>query len=100
MNDVAALKEMFKKAGIPVTFMTANGTTVATEKLVLHVGEIGETIEPYVLASTPAVLSIGMRCREFGYSFIWIEDNCPCFITPGGGALILLEVELDVPYLT
>ena len=99
MNEVRALKAIFKKANVPITFTAANGTTNATEKLQLHICELGKTREPYVLASTPAVLSIGMRCRKYGYTFIWIGDKRPCFIFPGRYALTLLQVELDIPYL-
>ena len=98
IDEVEALKRMFKAVGIPVNFQTANGVTQAREKIELHVDELGETVEPYVLASTPGVLSVGLRCNQFGYTFLWIGENSPCFISPGG-YLIVLHSELDIPYL-
>ena len=98
LEEVKALKRLFRAAGITVKFQTANGITRTTEQIDLHVEELGETVEPYVLASTPGVLSVGMRCREFGYTFLWIGDNCPCFISPKGRAIVLFQVEHDVPY--
>ena len=53
---------------------------------------------PYILASTPAVLSSGLRCGEFGYNFVWLGQDQPALITPGGDCLVLLEVDYDIPY--
>ena len=39
--------------------------------LTFVVDELGEKIEPYVLRSTPPVMSVGQRCMERGYTFIW-----------------------------
>ena len=68
IEEIKALKRMFKAAGIPVSFQTANGVTAAREVIELYIDELGETVEPYVLASTPGVLSVGMRCNQFGYT--------------------------------
>ena len=97
-REVAALKAVFKRANIPITFVTASGSTPATEYLQLHIGELDEVIEPYVLASTPAVLSVGKRCHEYGYSFTWVAHKRPCFISPGGYVLTLLQVDGNIPY--
>ena len=59
VEEVKALKRMFKAAGIPVSFQTANGVTQTKEVVELYVDELGETVEPYILASTPGVLSVG-----------------------------------------
>ena len=37
----------------------------------LRIEELDETIEPYVLKNTHDVLSIGFRCLEKGYTFVW-----------------------------
>ncbi len=98
VEEVKALKRMFKAAGIPVSFQTANGVTQTREVIELYVDELGETIEPYIMASTPGVLSVGMRCNQFGYTFLWIGDNSPCFISPEGHLIVLVS-ERDIPYL-
>ena len=36
-----------------------------------QIGEFNEVAEPYILDSTPDVLSIGRRCVEDGYAFYW-----------------------------
>ena len=56
-------------------------------------------MEPYLLSSSPSLLSVGMRCQGEGWSFIWIGGKSPCFISPGGYRLTLLQVELGIPYL-
>ena len=35
------------------------------------IGELGEVAEPYVLDCTLDVLSIGRRCVEERYTFVW-----------------------------
>ena len=99
LKEVQALQKMFKLAAMPITFVTANGETDANEYVSLHVDVVGDTVDPYILATAPAVLSMGMRCREYGYNFVWLGQNRPAFITPGGTCLVLLEVEYDIPYL-
>ena len=68
-------------------FQTANGCTPGTECIELFIEELGETVEPYVLASSPSLLSVGRRCQELGYSFIWVGGKCQCFISRGGMCL-------------
>ena len=50
------------------------------------------------MASTPAVLSIGRRCMDYGYEFRWPAGKLPYFITPSG-VKVTLVVEDYVPYL-
>ena len=98
-REVAKLQALFRKANIPITFQTAAGLTPGTECLELQIEELGEIIEPYVMASTPAVLSVGRRCQEHGYSFTWVANKRPCFIAPGGYVLTMLQVDGNIPYL-
>ena len=51
-----------------------------------------------MLKSTPAVLSIGFRCRKLGYTFVWPAYGNPYFLLPSGN-LVYLEVHKDIPYL-
>ncbi len=60
--------------------------------------ELNEDIEPFVMASTPAVLSIGRRCMDFGYEFRWPAGKLPYFITPSGVKVTLI-VDDYIPYL-
>ena len=98
-RELKGLKRLIRQAGIPLNFSTANGEVPASECADLFVKELNETVEPYVLESTPAVLSVGMRCMKMGYSFIWPTGENPYFITPSG-QIVELEVHDDIPYIT
>ena len=58
---VRGLRRFVRKAAKPITFITANGKTQATEIINLSVNEFNENIQPYILDSTPAVVSVGFR---------------------------------------
>ena len=90
---------MFQAVLDPITFVTANGETDAAEFITLSVDVLGDCVDPYILADAPAVLSLGLRCVSFGYNFVWLGDETPAFITPGGLYLVLLEVHQTIPYL-
>ena len=77
-NEVPERGECIRKAKIPITFDTANGSTRTTEVADIYVKELNAEISPYVLENTPAVISIGYRCVELGYSF---------FLPRGGNSL-------------
>ena len=77
---------------------TANGTSQATTVAPLQVDRFMENIEPYVLPSTPNVLSIGRRCRHGGYGFYWPPfAKTPEVIAPDGSE-IPVKVFGDTPY--
>ena len=97
-KHVSKIADRIKQSGNPLTFSTANGTTKADEDIFLHLDELDEDIEPFVLPSTPAVLSIGRRCLDHGYSFRWPAGKLPYFITPKG-VKVKLIVEDYIPYL-
>jgi len=86
-KHVAKIADRVKKSNKPLTFQTANGATEAEDDILLRIDELDEEIEPFVMASTPAVLSIGRRCLDFGYEFRWPAGKLPYFITPKASRL-------------
>lgn len=62
---------------------------------------LAKAIDPYLVESPPAVLSVGMRCIDDGYDFVWrgSKNQNPYFIKPNGEK-IYLKVNDYVPYLT
>ena len=64
----------------------------------MPVDEFGEEVAPYILDSTPPVLSVGYRCMNLGYSFIWPKGEDPYFLLPNGSICPLVTTG-DVPYL-
>ena len=68
---------MGRKAVRPRSFHTANGMAITDKVARMTVNEFGEEVAPYILDSTPAVLSVGYRCMNQGYSFIWPKGGEP-----------------------
>ena len=92
------IKRIVSKAKVPITFHTANGATRTENIASIHVRELDENIMPYVLDNTPPVLTVGYRCMEMGYTFVWPTSQDPYFIRPDG-MIIRLMVENYIPYL-
>ena len=84
------------KAKNPIQFQTANGNTKGLDVVTMNIVEFDESVEPYVLPDTPSVLSIGRRCMQEGYHFVWLSGKHPYLITPSG-KLVALAVEDDIP---
>ena len=75
---------------MPILLATAsdlvNGDKVAPQQI----GELGEVAEPYVLDSTPDVLSTGRRCVEEGYAFQWRQFSLRPTIATLHGRIVRL----------
>ena len=59
---------------------------------------MGGTISAIVLPETPAVLSLGRKCLDEGYAFIWKGKEKPYLLTPGDKR-VYLDVVNYVPML-
>ena len=82
----------------PICLATAKGSTRADEVADLTVDALHKDFTPYILDETPAVLSVGVRCMEQGYSFVWPEDSKPYFIRTDH-TVIALNVDGRVPVI-
>jgi len=82
----------------PVVLHTANGRVSVDTAAVISVPELYEEANPYMLRDSPAVLSIGLRCMEHGYQFVWPPGNTPYFVLPCG-QVVPFEVHNNIPYL-
>ena len=94
----AGAKGYPKKTVSPITFQTAGGKTTARESVAFYCPELRSAVEPLVLDNTPWVLSIGRRCIEEGYSFVWINKSPPIFVAPDGTTTQLSVINY-IPYL-
>ncbi|CAE7248571.1 JNK [Symbiodinium sp. CCMP2592] len=65
----------------------------------MRIDGLDELIEAYALESTPSLLSLGKRCKELGYRFIWDPYCDPIFFDPNGRRL-KVDVINNIPYLT
>ena len=54
--------DLISRAPVPIILATANDLVSGDKIAPQQIGELGEVAEPYVLDSTPDVLSIGRRC--------------------------------------
>ena len=84
----------------PIRLVTANGESTSTKQGKVIVPELNTTVKPYLVQSTPPVLSVGLRCVDEGFDFIWrgsLREN-PYMVRPDG-KMIQLEVRDYVPYL-
>ena len=64
----------------------------------MFIKEFDQEIEPYILENTPDVISVGMRCMRYGFTFVWPSGSPPYFILPDGRR-VHLSVDGDIPYL-
>ena len=77
---------------------TANRATRAAGRVDADVGNLDEVIEAHVLESTPSIISVGKRCMDMGYSFVWTAGCKPTLTCPSGRT-VTLDVINNVPYL-
>ena len=61
----------------PIMFHTANGSTATQTEGGIDLGTFDMTSHAYVLDDTPSVMSLGKRCMEEGYSFVWPSGKMP-----------------------
>ena len=75
LKDVSA--KNCRAAEHPISLVTANGSTEASEVADVKLSALPDPVQPYVLNHTPAVLSVGTRCVNQGYSFVWPANGKP-----------------------
>ena len=101
-QDLIAQRELGQtktyESSSPIQMMTANGPNAASVQCDVSVDSIGIEVKPYVLPDTPSVLSIGQRCMEEGFDFVWKANSRPYLKTPKGKK-IFMDVKDNVPYL-
>ncbi|CAL1137578.1 unnamed protein product [Cladocopium goreaui] len=70
-----------------VNFHTANGITSTTTMVDLDFDTFNDPARAHVLEDTPSVLSLGKRCMEQGYTFVWPSGREPYMINSEGGKI-------------
>ena len=81
-----------------VNFHTANGITSTSTMVDLDFDTFNEPARAHVLEDTPSVLSLGKRCMEQGYTFVWPNGREPYMINSKGDK-IKMEVHDLIPYV-
>ena len=87
-----------KRTCDPIMFHTANGSTATQTEAEIDLGTFDMTSQAYVLDDTPSVMSLGKRCMEEGYSFVWPSGKMPFMITKTGER-IDLTIHDNIPYI-
>ena len=82
-----------------ICFHTANGTTSTTTQATIDMGTFTKKPQAYVLQDSPSVMSLGKRCQDEGYSFIWPTARAPYLIAPNGRKIQLI-VRDYIPYIS
>ena len=93
--DSAQLNE---PASSSILLHTANGECRPNGSIIMGIRPLNETSSALVLENTPNVLSVGLRCMEYGYSFHWPCGQVPYLVTPDGFQVDCV-VENNVPIL-
>ena len=81
-----------------VNFHTANGITSTSTMVDLDFDTFNEPARAHVLEDTPSVLSLGKRCMEQCYTFVWPNGREPYMINSEGDK-IRMEVHDLIPYV-
>ena len=87
-----------QKLAKPFSLNAAGQKTPVREFSDVFLAPLGREASPYVLESTPNVLSLCKRVLYEGYSFKWMKDQPPTLILPNGKEVTLVLIN-DVPYL-
>ena len=82
-----------------VNFHTANGVTCSTKRSSIKFEAFNEPAEAHILEDTPSVLSMGKRCVDLGYSFVWPTGRTPFMLDPNGN-IIEMTVKDYIPYVS
>ena len=82
-----------------VNFHTANGVTSTSKTTDIQFNVFEEPVRAHVLEDTPSVLSMGKRCLEQGYIFVWPSGKDP-FMIDNNGLMINMRVKDHIPYVS
>ena len=76
----------WKKAPLPepIRINTANGPAESKGAVLTRILGMSEEVHAVELGDTPPLLSVGRRCLNEGYSFVWIAGRNPYFVTKEG----------------
>ena len=61
----------------PIRLVIANGESASMKQGKVKVPELNSTVSPYLVQSSPPVLSVGIRCIDEGFNFLEVRDYVP-----------------------
>ena len=72
------------KATRPYRMITAAGVVNAERETVVPLACLGSKATAIVMDNSPCVLSLGKRCMQEGFSFVWNAGAKPVLVAPDG----------------
>ncbi len=78
-------------------FDTANSSTSATKGIRGRFAYWDRDSDYILMKHSPELISVGERCHEAGFTFIWVRKKNPCFISPDGKWIIIFEIDNFIP---
>ena len=82
-----------------VKLETCNGTVRSAKVVDLLIKALGIGITAYALPKSPALLPVGKRALEDGFTHIWVGGHEPLLIKPDDSAAIPMQLRNKCPYL-
>ena len=82
----------------PIRINTANGPAESKGAVLTKIPGMAEEVHAVELGDTPPLLSVGRRCLNEGYSFVWIAGRNPYFVTKEG-MMLPCKTSGGVPYI-
>ena len=92
------LLDMILPAPIKITLSTASDLAYGDQIVRQQIGEFEDVAEPYILDISSDVLSIGRRCAEDGYRFVWEPYSLHPTMTTAAGKVVVLASRACCPY--
>ena len=78
-------------------FSTAGGRTKGDQAVRAQIGCWAPPADFMVIDKGGELLSVGEHCVMAGFSFIWIKDSFPCFLSYGGQYIVIFDTDNLVP---
>lgn len=93
------LRKQITKSSLDITINTPAGPQPVTHEAAVNIPSLNEEVPIIVLKSTPDVLSIGRRCVQDGYKFVWNAHSEQPYLVSPSGKKITLSVHGFIPSL-
>ena len=92
-----ALRRFVRQIINPINYDTAKGSITAAKGLRMQIAPWDVPCEVVIMQDCPDLVSMGERCMEGGFSYIWVHGKFPCFISPDSTYIIIFDVKNNLP---
>ena len=94
-EDVAeqTLSRFIGDIDVDMELETANDVTSTSRGVRLQIAPWDMPTDYVLLDSSPELISMGERTMLAGFTFVWVAGKQPCYISPGGRYIVILEID-------